>query len=171
MHSFDLQYTSDVEEGASFPLEGSPEGLAFTSRRPVVIRNLDLEEFPAPQIKHAYDDGLRSACIIPLVAHDRALGTLDIASRSENSFTEQDAELLTHIAGQIAIAVENALAYREISPVGDQQAGKLSPAVCLLRVAWWSAGVRRHRAVRRPRSVGAGSIFVQSGQRRNTYAK
>src|SRR5688500_8983484 len=73
LHSFDLQYASDLEEGASFPLEGSPQGLAFTSRRPVVIRNLDLEEFPAPQIKHAYDDGLRSACIIPLVAHDRAL--------------------------------------------------------------------------------------------------
>ncbi len=124
LHSFDLQYASDLEEGASFPLEGSPQGLAFTGRQPVVIRNLDLVEFPAPQIKHAYDDGLRSACIIPLVAHDRALGTLDIASRSEHAFTDEDAELLTHIAGQIAIAVENALAYREIAVLKNKLASE-----------------------------------------------
>jgi hypothetical protein len=47
VHSFDLQYASDLEEGALFPLEGSPQGRAFTSLRPVLIRHLDLEEFPA----------------------------------------------------------------------------------------------------------------------------
>jgi formate hydrogenlyase transcriptional activator len=122
LHSFDLQYSSDVEEGALFPLEGSPQGLAFTSRQPVLIGHLNLEEFPAPQTRHAYNDGLRSGCIIPLVAHDRTLGTLDIASRSENAFTEEDLKLLTHIAKQIAIAVENALAYREISALKDKLA-------------------------------------------------
>jgi formate hydrogenlyase transcriptional activator len=122
LHSFDLQYSSDLEEGALFPLEGSPQGRAFTSLRPVSITHLDLEEFPAPQIRHAYNDGLRSGCIIPLVAHDRALGTLDIASRSEGAFTEEDVQLLTHIAKQIAIAVENALAYREISALKDKLA-------------------------------------------------
>ena len=122
IHSFDLQYASDLEEGASFPLEGSPQGQAFTSLRPVLITHLDLEEFPAPQTRHAYNDGLRSGCIIPLVAHDRALGTLDIASRSEGAFTEEDVQLLTHIAKQIAIAVENALAYREISALKDKLA-------------------------------------------------
>ena len=122
LHSFDLQYASDLEKGALFPLEGSPQGLAFTSRRPVLITKLDLNEFGAPQIRHAYNDGLRSGCIIPLIAHDRVLGTLDIASRTEGAFTEGDVELLTHIADQIAIAVENALAYREISELKDKLA-------------------------------------------------
>ena len=120
LHSFDLQYASDLEKGASFPLEGSPQGVAFTSRRPVLITKLDLNEFGAPQIRHAYNDGLRSGCIIPLIAHDRVMGTLDIASRTEGAFTEGDVELLTHIADQIAIAVENALAYREISELKDK---------------------------------------------------
>jgi formate hydrogenlyase transcriptional activator len=122
LHSFDLQYATDLEEGALFPLEGSPQGVAFTSRRPVLITKLDLNEFGAPQIRHAYNDGLRSGCIIPLIAHDRVLGTLDIASRTEGAFTENDVELLTHIADQIAIAVENALAYREISELKDKLA-------------------------------------------------
>ncbi len=122
LHSFDLRYASDLEEGALFPLEGSPQGLAFTSLQPVLIRHLDLKEFPAPQIRHAYNDGLRSGCTIPLIAHDRELGTLDIASRSEGAFTEEDVQLLTHIAKQIALAVENALAYKEISALKDKLA-------------------------------------------------
>jgi len=122
LHSFDLEYATDLEEGALFPLEGSPQGLAFTSRRPVLITKLDLNEFGAPQIRHAYNDGLRSGCIIPLIAHDRALGTLDIASRTEGAFDEDDVELLMHVANQIAIAVENALAYREITELRDKLA-------------------------------------------------
>lgn len=122
LHSFDLQYASDLDEGRLFPIEGCPEGLAFTTRRPIVIRNLNPKEFP--QLQHAYNDGLRSGCIIPLVAHDRALGTLDIASRSENAFTDADAELLAHIADQIAIAVENALAYREINALKKKLASE-----------------------------------------------
>jgi formate hydrogenlyase transcriptional activator len=124
LHTFDLQYTSTVREGELFAMEGSPEGLAFTSRRPVVIGSLDPSKFPDPQMKHAYDDGLRSGCIIPLIRHERALGTLDIASRRENAFTEDDAELLTHIAGQIALAVENALAYREIATLKNKLASE-----------------------------------------------
>jgi formate hydrogenlyase transcriptional activator len=124
LHSFDLQYASTVKEGELFALEGSPEGLAFTSCTPVVIRSLDLSMFPDPQMKHAYDDGLRSGCIIPLVVHDRVLGTLDIASRRENAFTDKDAELLTHVAGQIAIAVENALAFREIAALKNKLASE-----------------------------------------------
>ena len=122
LHSFNLQYASDLEEGALFPLEGSPQGVAFTSRQPVLIRKLDLKQYPAPQIKHAYNDGLRSGCVIPLVAHDRALGTLDIGSRRENAFTDEDAELLTHVAGQIAIAIDNALVYREVKQLKDKLA-------------------------------------------------
>jgi formate hydrogenlyase transcriptional activator len=124
LHSFDLQYVGRAEEGALLSLEGTPEGLAFTSRRPLVIRSLDLKEFPSPQTKRAYDDGLRSGCIIPLLAHERALGTLVVASLRENGFTEQEAELLTHIAGQIAIAVENALAYREIAALKNKLASE-----------------------------------------------
>src|SRR5690349_15492770 len=58
LHTFDLQYSGRAEEGALLSLEDTPEGLAFTSGRPVVIGNLDLKAFPSPETKHAYDDGL-----------------------------------------------------------------------------------------------------------------
>jgi formate hydrogenlyase transcriptional activator len=47
-----------------------------------------------------------------------------IASKAEAAFTPDDAELLMRIAGQVAIAVENALAYREIDSLKDKLASE-----------------------------------------------
>src|SRR6202035_5760370 len=45
-----------------------------------------------------------------------------IARATEGSFTPEDVEFLSQAAGQIAIAIENALAYREISDLKDKLA-------------------------------------------------
>jgi formate hydrogenlyase transcriptional activator len=65
---------------------------------------------------------LKAHCIIPLVNRGRALGLLSISRRTEASFTPEDVEFLSQAAGQIAIAIENALAYQEISELKDKLA-------------------------------------------------
>jgi formate hydrogenlyase transcriptional activator len=120
-HALDFPGNQEfVETGEPIPLQGTPEGRAFTSRQTVLIRKLDLAEFPAEIMKRAKAAGLRSGCAVPLVSHGRALGTLSVVSRQEEAFTEEDAELLTQIGGQIAIAVENALAYKQIAQLKDK---------------------------------------------------
>jgi formate hydrogenlyase transcriptional activator len=47
---------------------------------------------------------------------------LCLARKEDNFFSEHDAEFLTEVAGQVAIAIENALAYREISELKDKLA-------------------------------------------------
>jgi formate hydrogenlyase transcriptional activator len=114
-HALNFPHNQDfVEMGDSIPIEGTPEGLAFTSREPVLIKKLDLKEFPAEMVKRGASEGLRSGCAVPLISRDRTLGTLSVVSLKENAFTEDDAKLLRQIGDQIAIAVENGLAYREI---------------------------------------------------------
>jgi formate hydrogenlyase transcriptional activator len=95
--------------GDPIPLEGTPEGMAFTSQKPVLIKKLSLVEFSAEVVKRGAAAGLKSGCAVPLLAHGRALGTLSVVSLSENAFSEQDAELLGNIGTQVAIAVENTL--------------------------------------------------------------
>jgi formate hydrogenlyase transcriptional activator len=120
-HGLDFPRNQDfVEAGASIPLEGTPEGRAFTTRRTVLIKRLDLTEFPAEIVKRAAAEGLQSGCAVPLVAHGRPLGTLSVVSLRESAFTEEDADLLSRIGTQVAIAVENALAYREIDSLKDK---------------------------------------------------
>src|SRR5262245_5277767 len=103
------------EEGVMIALEGTPEGEAIASRKPVlVVPQIDLERFFSPWVKKAFDNGLRSGCAVPLIAHGRPLGALSVVSVREAAFNQEHAELLQQCSKQIAIAVENALAYREI---------------------------------------------------------
>src|SRR5262249_48574775 len=59
-------------------------------------------------------EGVKSLCHVPLVSRERKLGVLTLARLTPIPFTPRDLEFLTLIAKQAAIAVENALAYREI---------------------------------------------------------
>ena len=95
-------------------LEGTPGGRAFTTRQPV-MSGAEISNDPLGK-----RTGVKSACAVPLISHDRVLGVLGVGRLSENAFTEAEAELLTEVGKQVAIAVENALAYREIDALKNK---------------------------------------------------
>jgi formate hydrogenlyase transcriptional activator len=104
------------------PIEGSPAGRALTSRLPVLLNRIDLEHFSTEAGRWLLAHGLKSILCVPLIHRDRALGTLNIASLREHAFTQEDVDLLGQIAGQIAIAMENTLAYQQIAELKDKLA-------------------------------------------------
>lgn len=98
-------------------------GRAVLTRQPYIAVAEDLERFRQSEITQLHaKEGLRSAFFIPLISRSRVLGTLNIASLKPNAFSRKDVELLGHAANPIAIAVENALAYRRIAELKDQLA-------------------------------------------------
>ncbi len=101
-------------EGELIPLEGTPAGLALTTREPV------LSDYCKTEDARVISSGLKSGCTAPLLFRDRVLGVLSIKSLSENAFSKDDAELFGQVAKQVAIAVENALAYREIETLKNK---------------------------------------------------
>ena len=113
-----------TREGTALPLEGSPVAVAFTSGRPVLWGRFNFDEFAAPEMKAAWNDGWRSGCSVPLIAHDRTLGVLGLVSFREDAFDEADAALLQSIAGQVALAVENTLQFREIESLKNKIASE-----------------------------------------------
>jgi formate hydrogenlyase transcriptional activator len=70
----------------------------------------------------ARGEAILSACALPLISRNRTLGVLTLASRVENSFNPEDINFLVRAAGQVAVAIENALAYREIAELKDKLA-------------------------------------------------
>jgi transcriptional regulator with GAF, ATPase, and Fis domain len=88
--------------------------LAFKARKPVLVNTTDLQQFHSAFAKQLIAEGVRSACLLPLITPSRILGTLNLASRRDGNFTEADVELLSQVASQIAIALDNALAFREM---------------------------------------------------------
>ena len=63
---------------------------------------------------------MASGCAAPLVFRDRVLGVIGIKSSRPHAFSEEDAELFGQVANQVAIAVENALAYNEIETLKNK---------------------------------------------------
>jgi len=122
-HALDFPSHQDfAEAGDPIPLEGTPEGLAFTTQQPVLIRNLNLTEFPAEIIKRGAAAGLKSGCAVPLISHGRALGTLSVVSTRAEAFSDDDAKLFSWIGAQVALAAANSMAYQEISSLRDKLA-------------------------------------------------
>ena len=66
--------------------------------------------------------GTNSLCMLPLISHERVLGVLGLGSVKENAFSDDDLSFLSQVANQIALAVENALAYGGISQLKDRLA-------------------------------------------------
>jgi formate hydrogenlyase transcriptional activator len=116
IHALDFPVSKGLlQEGLWVPVEGTPTGRALTSGKPVFITFRDAEQFGSDVGRRIVAEGLKSACCLPLIARGRPLGTLVVASLSEDTFPEKDGELLRHVANQIAIAVENAVAFgREV---------------------------------------------------------
>jgi formate hydrogenlyase transcriptional activator len=115
IHALDFPVSKGMlQEGLSVPVEGSPTGRALTTRQAVFITRREVEQFGSDMAKRIVAEGLMSACCLPLISHGRPLGTLTVASLLEETFPQNDAELLQHVANQIAIAVDNALAYGQV---------------------------------------------------------
>ena len=100
---------------------GSLAGLALERRRPAIANTLpDLKAFAHAVPQLLVMKGFQSMCSLPLLSRDRVIGCLNLASHQEQAFSEQDVEFLSQVAGQIALAVDNALAYQEIHTLKDR---------------------------------------------------
>ena len=97
-----------------FQAEGSPHGKAFSSGCPLLVSRLDALQFPSDMTNWLLAEGIQSACWLPLQRGGKRIGVLNVASKHESAFGEEEMTLLGQIATQIAIAVENALAFQQI---------------------------------------------------------
>jgi len=111
-----------VREAMNVPLEGSRSGQAFLERRPVILKDFSSSYYPADVSRKLYQEGLRSGVSLPVISSQGPIATMTLASRRVDAFQESDVELLVQIAVQVAIAVENALAFQQIAELKNKLA-------------------------------------------------
>jgi formate hydrogenlyase transcriptional activator len=123
VHALDYPETRGIfTEGAMVPIDGTMPGDSFKSGKPMVVNRLDPAEMPPEMYKKASAEGLNSFCDVPLISKNRLLGVLAVARREENAFDAEELAFLIQVANQVAIGVENALAYSEIGELKDRLA-------------------------------------------------
>jgi formate hydrogenlyase transcriptional activator len=109
-----------IQEGMSMPVQGTILGRTLTSRKPIRVTELKPDDVPPEILELCRREGLRSGAVMPLIVGDTVLGTFELVSRRENSVSEGDMEFLTQIAGQVAVGLANALAYKQIDDLKER---------------------------------------------------
>jgi formate hydrogenlyase transcriptional activator len=110
-------------EESLIPIEGSHPGEAFRTGKPLLKsrHELDVEQF-SEHYQRVAGEGVQSGCLLPLISRGRTLGVLALGRRQDNAFDEDEVGFLGQVASQVAMAVENALAYGEIADLRDKLA-------------------------------------------------
>jgi formate hydrogenlyase transcriptional activator len=102
--------------------EGMPAAQALATGKPVIVRDADMDRYPSPEFRRFVELGCKSDCSVPLVTSNGALGTIDVARTTGEDWTDDDVDFLVQVGRQVAIAVENALSYRELQEMKERLA-------------------------------------------------
>ena len=115
-----------ILEAGGVPKSLPAEALADTFagglpvRKPVILDRFDEGTFPAHLMEHLAQMHMRSGCLVPLVGDDQSIGALIFASLKKDAVSQRELDMLSQIASQIATAVNNALAFRQIADLRDR---------------------------------------------------
>src|SRR5208337_1943385 len=117
-----LEWEPLVNHGTMVPVERSLSAQAIQTRNVAFFSARDLRDMKVSLTQAMYEIGIRSVCSVPLIAGDRTWGTLNTSSLTDSAFGPSEVEYLQQVANQVAVAVQNAHAYREIAQLKDRLA-------------------------------------------------
>src|SRR6202140_2085923 len=109
-----------LETDATLPVKETPAGQALLEGEIRIFSREDLVALRSNFVSQMLEQGIQSLCCIPLVTCKGTLGTLNLASKEHNAFIGQDLDFLKQVVGQVAVALDNAYAYREIAELKDK---------------------------------------------------
>src|SRR4029077_19638216 len=88
---------------------------AARERRTIVVRNADTRQGMGKMQDVYRDEGIKTACLVPLVSHDRALGIIGLYHTRDREWPDDEVALAQSFANQAAVAISNARLYRSVA--------------------------------------------------------
>jgi len=114
--------SGSIREDHIVPFDDSLSGHVFQTRQGRRFTLDEVREISKTTGEIMAREGMQSLCSMPLVFRDRALGTLNLGSRHENYFSDDDLQFFAQAAAQVAIALENSQSYRRIEELNARLA-------------------------------------------------
>ena len=108
-HRFAIGYPRDLAENLRVPIGQGITGTAAATGHSVRVADTTKD----PRYITAIDS-VRSELAVPLMLQGKCIGVLDIQSRHPNYFTRDQQNILTLLAGRLAVAVENARLFQQV---------------------------------------------------------
>ena len=119
-----------VLETGTTPLTSRPEVVAtdspthfvIRSQQPLVVPDVETETRWPEALTAIRQQGTRSFCLLPLATARNPLGSIAFGRRERAIYSEAEVEFMGQVAKLVAVAIENATAFREIAQLKDKLA-------------------------------------------------
>jgi phosphoserine phosphatase RsbU/P len=108
-HRFSLRFNENIHLKHEIPLGRGIIGSAAESKHAVLVPDVSKD----PRYIEANPE-TRSELSVPLIYKDKVIGVLDLEHTRRGYFTDDHKRTMTTLAGQLAIAIENARLYEEV---------------------------------------------------------
>jgi sigma-B regulation protein RsbU (phosphoserine phosphatase) len=109
-HRFSLRFKENIQLKHDIPLGRGLVGYAALHKQPVLVPDVSKDK----RYIEANPE-TRSELCIPLIYKDKVIGVLDIEHTKRDYFNEDHVRIMTTMAAQVAIAIENATLYERIA--------------------------------------------------------
>ena len=115
---------SRMRNSVEMSVYASLSGQVMLSREKALLDRQQIEAFSGKysQVALLANQGFQMILALPLIAGDHARGALKLGHYKPYIFTEEKSVLIEQIAARLAIVLDNALAYEEISLLKDRLA-------------------------------------------------
>lgn len=117
-----LDASHPVHDQSEVDEAGTLTERVFKSKE-MLLLNLHEHDPLAPYEKMLFEmwgNKIQTLCLLPLMSGNTLLGVLKLAQCDEKVFTTTNLKLLRQIAERVSIAIDNALAYREIQRLKER---------------------------------------------------
>ncbi|HLJ95127.1 MAG TPA: sigma 54-interacting transcriptional regulator [Gemmataceae bacterium] len=114
-----LEPSSFINAPSIVPIEDGPSGWVWQTQQSLIIPNVT-EEARWPRLLEPLKQVIGSLCYLPLTTARHRIGALGFASTQIAAYDAGDVDFLQLVANQVAIAVENALAFECIDKLKEK---------------------------------------------------
>jgi formate hydrogenlyase transcriptional activator len=136
VHTLDSPLAPELSGGdAAVAAIEAPFGATFLHGEVRLHNRGSLLSSDSPFLGQLLRAGIQSLCFLPLITRKGTLGTLNLGRKEDNAFSPHDITFLRQVAAQVALALDNASAYREIRELTE----KLNKEKLYLQDEVWSA--------------------------------
>jgi len=96
------------------PLDSTASGEAFTSGKPSIYDGARISRMEGDYGRNLREQGIRTLCAVPLKSARGKIGAISVGSQERDAYPAAQVDILLALAAQLAIVVENALAFARV---------------------------------------------------------
>lgn len=111
---------SDELKSISVPLDGSIAGMIFTENRPTIINDVSTEPNHYTVVEEQTGYQVRNLIGVPVNIRDQTIGVLEGLNKLDGKFTDNDVQLLSLVAAQAAVAINNVRIIDELREANEE---------------------------------------------------